>query len=216
MKKIIATSLAIVLFLVGCHMSTKNITLNAKVTAVSESSILLDTIDYKDFDKASVGITNKTKILDEKDEAININDLKENDELELIILPEVRESYPVQVTAVKVKRVKQSEVTDMVSQYQKITPKQAKEIMDIEDVVVLDVREQNEYNTGHIKNSILIPVNEMKTKAPELLKDKQKKILVYCRSGRRSAAASEQLAKMGYTNVLDFGGINDWPYETVR
>ena len=66
------------------------------------------------------------------------------------------------------------------------------------------------------KNAVLLPVNDIAVKAEEVLTDKDAKILVYCRSGNRSAAASKELIKMGYTNVFDFGGIISWPYEIVK
>lgn len=100
--------------------------------------------------------------------------------------------------------------------YKKISVKDAKEIIESEDVIILDVRTQEEYNEGHIENAILLPVTDIKDKAEEILKDKGEKILVYCRSGNRSATASKQLIKMGYTNVYDFGGIISWPYEIEK
>ena len=100
--------------------------------------------------------------------------------------------------------------------YKKISAKEAKEIIESEDVIILDVRTQEEYNEGHIENSVLLPVNDISSKAEEILTDKDAKILVYCRSGNRSATASKQLIKMGYTNVYDFGGIISWPYEIVK
>lgn len=100
--------------------------------------------------------------------------------------------------------------------YQKITAEEAKKLMETENVIILDVRTQEEYNEGHIKNSILLPDTEISTKAQEVLKDKDSKILVYCRSGRRSAQASKMLISMGYTNVYDFGGIIDWKYEIEK
>ena len=106
--------------------------------------------------------------------------------------------------------------TEKSIQYQKITAEEAKKMMDNEDVLILDVRTQEEYNEGHIKNSILLPDTEIDSKAHEILKDKNAKILVYCRSGRRSAEASKKLIKMGYTNVYDFGGIIDWNYEIEK
>ena len=98
--------------------------------------------------------------------------------------------------------------------YQQITPKAAKEIMnsDVEHII-LDTREQDEYDSGHIPGAILIPYTEIENKAEQMLPDKDTLILVYCRSGRRSKIASESLAKLGYTNVMEFGGIIDWPYE---
>lgn len=101
--------------------------------------------------------------------------------------------------------------------YEQITPEEAKSIMDSsEDVVILDAREQNEYDEGHIANAILLPYTEIEDKAEELLPDKEAVILVYCRSGRRSKIAAESLAELGYTNVKEFGGIIDWKYEIVK
>ena len=98
--------------------------------------------------------------------------------------------------------------------YEQITPQQAKEIMDSgEAYILLDVREQNEFDEGHIPGAILIPYTEIDAKAEEKLPQKDALILVYCRSGRRSKIAAESLANLGYTNVKEFGGINDWPYE---
>lgn len=101
--------------------------------------------------------------------------------------------------------------------YEQITTEEAKKIMDLGgDFVILDVREQDEYDTSHIPNAILIPYTQIENKAEELLPDKNKQILVYCRSGRRSKIAAESLSKLGYTNVKEFGGIIDWPYEVVK
>lgn len=97
-----------------------------------------------------------------------------------------------------------------------ITAEQAKEIMERnEDCVILDVRDQSEYEEGHIEGAILIPYTEIENRADEVLKDKDPLILVYCRSGRRSAIAAKCMTDMGYTNVKDFGGMIDWPYEVV-
>lgn len=107
--------------------------------------------------------------------------------------------------------------TDMGAGAQVITAEQAKEMMDQnKECIVLDVRDQSEYEEGHIAGAILIPYTEMKDQAEEKLSDKDQLILVYCRSGRRSAIAAADLVSMGYTNVKDFGGIIDWPYEIVK
>ena len=96
-----------------------------------------------------------------------------------------------------------------------INAQQAKEIMDTETgYVILDVRTQEEFDSGHVPGAILIPDYEIKEKAPQVLTDKNQKILVYCRSGRRSKLACEELVNLGYTNLYEFGGIIDWPYET--
>ena len=101
--------------------------------------------------------------------------------------------------------------------YQQITQEEAKKIMDSgEEYIILDVREQEEFDEGHVPGAILIPYTEIENKAETMLPDKDKQILVYCRSGRRSKIASESLAKLGYTNVKEFGGIIDWPYEIVK
>ena len=101
--------------------------------------------------------------------------------------------------------------------YEQITAEQAKTIMDTEmDYVVIDARTEEEFAEGHIENAILIPEYEIAERAEKELPDKEQLILVYCRSGRRSKIASEELVKLGYTNVKEFGGIIDWPYEVVK
>ena len=98
------------------------------------------------------------------------------------------------------------------STYEQITAEQAKTIMDTEkDYVIIDARTEEEFAEGHIENAILIPEYEIKDRAEKELHDKEQLILVYCRSGRRSKIASEELVKLGYTNVKEFGGIIDWP-----
>ena len=101
--------------------------------------------------------------------------------------------------------------------YQQITQPEAKSIMDSgDDFIILDVREQDEFDAGHIPGAILIPYTEIEDKADKMLPDKDKQILVYCRSGRRSKIAAEALVNLGYTNIKEFGGIIDWPYEVVK
>ena len=95
-----------------------------------------------------------------------------------------------------------------------ITAEEAKEIMDSEEgYIILDVRTQEEYDQGHIPGAIVISHEKIEEKAEEVLTDKNQLILVYCRSGRRSKIAAEALAELGYTNIKEFGGIIDWPYE---
>lgn len=110
----------------------------------------------------------------------------------------------------KAHKNQKQEDTKMV--YTQITPQEAKEKMDTEkDIIILDVRTQEEYSSGHIKNAVCLPNEEILTE-PEILPDKEQQILVYCRSGNRSKQAAQKLAEMGYKNVLEFGGILDWPY----
>lgn len=97
--------------------------------------------------------------------------------------------------------------------YKQISQAQAKEIMDTRsDYILLDVRTEKEFAAGHIKGAILIPDYEIRLRAEKELPDKDKTILVYCRSGRRSKLAARDLAELGYTDVLEFGGIIDWKY----
>ena len=104
---------------------------------------------------------------------------------------------------------------DTEDMYMNITAVQAKEIMDTaENYIILDVRSQEEYDTGHIPGAILIPHTQVQAQAQLVLTDKDQLILVYCRSGRRSKLAAETLVELGYTNIKEFGGILDWPYET--
>ena len=99
--------------------------------------------------------------------------------------------------------------------YQQITQQEAKEMMDSQQVIVLDVREQEEYDGGHIPGAVLLPVGTIdEDSAAAVIPDKDDTVLVYCRSGNRSKTASATLAQLGYTNVYEFGGINTWPYDT--
>lgn len=102
------------------------------------------------------------------------------------------------------------------AEYKKITAEEAKAMIDSDDVIILDVRTQEEYDSGHIENAILLPVTEIADKSGDILTDKDAKILVYCRSGNRSASAAKNLIDMGYTDVYDFGGINSWPYGIIK
>jgi len=97
-----------------------------------------------------------------------------------------------------------------------ITATQAHEMIQTNpDAIILDVRTQAEFDARRIPNAMLIPSDVLAAQATELLPDKNALILVHCRSGVRSAAAVELLLSMGYTNILDFGGILDWYYETI-
>lgn len=100
--------------------------------------------------------------------------------------------------------------------YQKITAEEAKErMLENPDALIVDVRTSEEYEESHIEGALLIPNENIESEKPESLPDEEAEILVYCRSGNRSAQAAEKLVAMGYTNVKDFGGIRDWPYDTV-
>ena len=108
----------------------------------------------------------------------------------------------------------QDRENDQGAVYVNITAEEAKQIMDSEEgYIILDVRTQEEYDEGHIPGAIVISHEEIAEKAEKVLTDKEQLILVYCRSGRRSKIAAEALVELGYTNIKEFGGIIDWPYE---
>ena len=107
--------------------------------------------------------------------------------------------------------------TNSFSQYEQISAEKAKELMDTKtDYIILDARTQEEFDSGHIDGAILMPEYEVSARAEKELTDKDQLILVYCRSGRRSKIAAQALQDLGYTNVKEFGGIIDWPYEIVK
>ena len=103
------------------------------------------------------------------------------------------------------------------NQYVSITMEEAAELMGSEEKhIILDVREQYEYDAGHIPGAILIPNGQISQRAEQELPDKDQLILVYCRSGRRSKEAAQKLVNLGYTNIKEIGGIIDWPYEIEK
>lgn len=101
--------------------------------------------------------------------------------------------------------------------YKSISAEEAKQIMDEQEgYLIVDVRRADEYAEGHVPGAILVPNETIREKAEECLPDKDQVLLVYCRSGRRSKEASAVLAELGYSNVLEFGGIIDWPYDIEK
>jgi rhodanese-related sulfurtransferase len=98
-----------------------------------------------------------------------------------------------------------------------ISPEEAKENLDEDsEIVLLDVRTPGEYESGHIEDAVLLPLDQLNEKASEVIPDQEKTYYVYCRSGNRSATAAQLLVDMGYENIYDLGGIIDWPYDTVK
>ena len=107
--------------------------------------------------------------------------------------------------------------TEMKTDYQQISQEEAKNMMDTQEVIVLDVREQGEFDAGHIPGAFLLPVGTIsELSAAAVIPEPDSVVLVYCRSGNRSKTASSALAKLGYTNIYEFGGINTWPYEVEK
>lgn len=104
--------------------------------------------------------------------------------------------------------------TTVENQYQQISQEEANNMMDTQEVMVLDVREQSEFDAGHIPEAVLLPVGTItEATAAAVIPEKDSVVLVYCRSGNRSKTASQALVDLGYTNVFEFGGINTWSYE---
>lgn len=100
--------------------------------------------------------------------------------------------------------------------YRQITMQEAVEMMaEEENYIILDVRTEQEFASGHIPGAILVPNETIGTEEIAQLPDKDQLILVYCRSGNRSKQAADKLVRLGYTNIVEFGGINSWPGETV-
>lgn len=198
MKKIILMFIAMIFLITGCTKES-NIIFDAQIESIGDQSMMVATNGDVGFDKASVGLS----------EAKIEGDLVVGGNVKVTIYPGVRETYPIQVTAVKVEMMEVG--------YQKISAEEAKEMMEKDEYgVILDVRTLDEYNEGHIEGAILLSNNEIKEKAEITLYDKEEVILVYCRSGNRSEAAARELIDMGYMNVYDFGGIIDWPYGVVK
>ena len=96
----------------------------------------------------------------------------------------------------------------------RITPKEAEKMMQ-SDAIILDVRTQEEFDHGHIRDAVLLPLDELREHVGDVIPGKYQTILVYCRTGRRSSEASHILIDMGFINVFDFGGIVDWHGEIV-
>ena len=101
--------------------------------------------------------------------------------------------------------------------YKRISMDEAKTLMEKEEgYILLDVRTKGEYESGYIPGAINIPISDIDEKIISFLPDKSQMILVYCRSGNRSREASDKLSKLGYTNILEIGGINAWKGEIVK
>jgi rhodanese-related sulfurtransferase len=107
--------------------------------------------------------------------------------------------------------------TNLSGTYRTISPDGARSLLQKDSAaVLLDVRTPEEYAAGRIPGSRLLPLDEIKARAGELPADQSVPLIVYCRTGRRSAEAAAILLELGYTEVFDLGGIVNWPYETDR
>ena len=214
MKKLIALLLSLIclLGLIGCSNRSMNyiIANEPNITGIvkeaNENAILIE--NEKGEYWVSLNVENK-------DSTTHFN---LGDEVVVYYNGNIAESYPMQINtvyAITLKEPADRAENNQEAVYVNITAEEAKQIMDSEEgYVILDVRTQEEYDQGHIPGAILIPDTEVEVTAEDVLTDKDQLILVYCRSGRRSKLASEILVELGYTNIKEFGGIIDWPYET--
>lgn len=126
----------------------------------------------------------------------------------------MKKLIPILLTLVVLTACGQNKENVQETIYMNISAQEAKQIMDTQTgYVILDTRTKEEFDTGHIPGAIQISHDEILKKAESVLTDKNQLILVYCRSGRRSKLAAEDLLKLGYTNIKEFGGILNWPYE---
>lgn len=206
MKKLALLLVAALMVLSACAEKGSPIVFTGMIESVTGNSFTVNTRDKVGFNKAAVSF----------DKALSLDFTPEPGmTVEITILPEIRESYPVQVTATAIKLISKDPVLPEPT-YVKITAQEAKALMDAGGVIVVDVREQHEYDEKHIEGALLLPVGKIATDAPALLPDKDATILIYCNSGNRTITASDTLRGMGYTDVRDFGGIINWPYGTVK
>ncbi len=201
MKTLISV-LTVLFLLTGCGHKADNITFSATIEDIRDNGIIVTTTDGVGFEKASVGYDKGLKI------PFN---LIVGQTVEIEAFPEIRESEPVQITAVKISLKEENKKTE----YKKITPSEAMEMMG-ENAVILDVRPREDFAEGHIPDAISLPRAEVAQRAGEVFPSKDSTILIYCKSGKNSKLAAEELIQMGYTNVYDFGGIIDWTGEVVK
>lgn len=184
-----------------------------EVERVGESGMWVRANGNELFERAYLESTDKTVWRSARGERISIAEFEEGDQAEVLILPPVQKDGNTYATILEADK---KEGQRALGEYERITPQEAKAMMNREEVVILDVRTEEEYEQEHIQGSILLPYDQIEMRAEAVLTDKDAKILVYCRSGQRSRTAARSLLKMGYNDVYDFGGILDWPYETVR
>lgn len=185
----------------GCQ--SKHIRFKGVIYSVSKNEIFISALNNEKITDAKVIIPDGFKMEFEP---------KSGQMVEITAAYEGKEDDLVVFKAVEIKLKEIKKITA-----KKISPEKVKEMMESEeDFILLDVRTPEEFNEAHIKNAILLPDYEIEKLAFKVLKDKKEKIILYCRSGRRSAIAADKLAGMGYSDVYDMGGIQSWKYDTVK
>lgn len=207
MKKLAAVFtvlLCLAALLAGCTDKDGRFTVTAEVTGLVEGGVTILALDAQ-----AAGFTSAFVAVPESVAAGFTFETGQKVEITLKHTAGGSGSEDLEALAVKLIENEQ----DVTVPYQTITPEQAKQFIDAGGAVILDVRQPDEYATGHIRGAVLLPVGEIEAQAATVLPDKNTKILVYCRSGNRSAVAAAALQTLGYTDVSDFGGIIDWPYD---
>ena len=206
MKKILYLLLCLLALSACGQPEEKDTTFQGVVEDVTSQSVLVRTEELSDGDLVWVDISQ-----------LDVNfSLQEGQTLDISIEPEIRESYPLQATATRLELAEDSSQKEEKAAVKTITAEEAKALMDSgQEYYLVDVRTQEEFSQGHIPGAILLSSTELKDKAHEKLPDTDTPVLLYCRSGRRSAESAQLLAEMGYANVYDFGGIQNWPYDTT-
>ncbi|MGL5978672.1 MAG: rhodanese-like domain-containing protein [Erysipelotrichaceae bacterium] len=195
--KLLVLSCLLVLVM-GC--TSKDVVIYGVVVEQRGQSLLIESADVVGFDRASVQLPTSETTFDTKDVVRIVYDGM------------VRESYPVQLTA---KTVEKAVDLTLKSEPHTIDALLALTLMQTMDVTILDVRSEAEFNQGHIADAISLPLDQI---SQQTMSDTAKDaiVLVYCKSGNRSKQAVELLDSLGYEHVLDFGGVNDWPFGLVE
>ena len=184
----------------------ENLTFTGTIEQAGESSIMVYTEDFASGDRVNVSYKGMTLEFEPAT----------GQQVIVTVRPDIGETYPVKADAVSIQlREEESEVESTV-QENKITSERAFEMIREGGITVVDVRREDEYAEGHIEGAMLLPLDVLVSLAEDKLPDKSATILVYCRSGNRSAKAALQLAGLGYENVYDFGGMIDWPYKVTK
>ncbi len=185
----------------------ETITFTGTIEEVGETSMMVYTTEVSSADRIWVSFRDLTLAFEP---AVGQRVL-------VTIKPEIQETYPAGADAVEISLEEEEVQSRPIAQEHKISAQRAYQMMQREEeVVILDVRREEEFAQEHIEGAVLIPLAELVNQAPEKIPDRTATILVYCRSGNRSAKAVLQLEALGYENVFDFGGIVDWPYGTVQ
>lgn len=202
---LVATVVMVILISAGCKDESVNhtVTYQGKIISISDNENFVIRVNDS-ADLISLSINKEVEFGKDVSRDFYVGNL-----IEIQTGLEVMESWPLQVNLFKIAENKPAA-------YLKISQDVAKKIMDTQETIVIDVRTLEEYEGGHIKNAILVPVDQIEENADKVLSDKNASILVYCRSGNRSKSASMKLVDLGYKNIYDFGGINIWKHEIVK